>query len=89
MDKAADTKVLEDRKAVLVAWRDHPFTKELFQANAEAQESAIALLCNCDITNVETFFAHFAAIGHLRGLRQLTQAYRGALEEIDNEIKDL
>ena len=89
MDKAADTKTLEDQKTLLLQWRDHPFTKELFQANAEAQNSMIELLCSAEVTNMETFFAHFTAVGHLRGLRQLPNAFNETLADINAKINEL
>lgn len=89
MDKAADTKALEDKRTLLLQWREHPFTKELFQANEDAQKGMVNVLCNCEIVNMETFFAHFTAVGHLRGLRQLPDAFAGTLDSIANEIKAL
>lgn len=55
----------------------------------EQEESLINLLCNTQITDIGTFFSHFEAVGHLRGIRQTKATFVGAIEEIKQKLSEL
>lgn len=89
MDKDAAKKELLDKKAYIRAWQDHPITVRILHDNRAQQETLIDLLCNRSIVNIETFFGHFEAVGHLRGLRRLDAVVQDELDEIEQELKEL
>lgn len=89
MDVDADKIALENEKRTIEAYLDHPISREIYKDNAEEQEQIIELLCNRTITNAATFFGHFEAIGHLRGLRRGRAIINGKLEEIETQLKNL
>lgn len=87
MDSDVAKQKLEDEKRVLEHWLKDSVTKELFSINQDEQDSAINLLCNVPVTSLETFFAHFEVVGHLRGLRSIRNEVQGNLERINAELK--
>ena len=89
MDKETQRTQLEAEKNELRGYLEHPFTKQIFADSAESQEALIELLCQQPIINIETFFAHFEAIGHLRGLRRAKALITGNLEDIEQQLKEL
>ncbi len=85
MDSDAERKKLQD-------WIDgylaHPITVQLLQDSLDEQEKLVALLCNRTIVDAETFFAHFEAIGHLRGLRRTKSVLLDKLDEVKEQLKE-
>lgn len=87
MDKAALIAQLENDKATIQAWYNHPFAQELRKDNKSEQEGVINLILERPVTNVESFLAREQALGHLRGLRRLDALVQDSLEEIDRQIQ--
>jgi len=89
MDKDAEIQKVQDEIDYIVGWKDHAITKKLFSDSRAAQEALITLICNQPISSVETFFAHFEAVGHLRGLRQPEATVLDWIAELKNQKKEL
>lgn len=89
MDKAAETNKLEDQKKFIDAWVKHPITAELVQKNQDHERALVGILCTHEISNIETFFTHFAIIGELRALRRLPIMLAGMREDIESKLKEL
>lgn len=89
MDTATQRTKLESDLREIEAFEKSPLWKGLIEDNAEQQESLINLLCNNTIVNIETFFAHFEAMGHLRGLRRMPGLLRDRKDAIAEELKNL
>lgn len=89
MDKDAEIQKLIDERGFVQAWSEHPITVAVFQDLKEQQEAAIVLVCNEPIKNLQSFFAHFEAVGHLRGLRRVQAITQDRLDEIDQQLKEL
>lgn len=65
----------------------HPITQAVYRDSKEEQEKVIQLLCDCPVKDLQTFFAHFEAIGHLRGLRRAQAIITDQLEETQEALK--
>lgn len=89
MDKDAEQRDLQAEKKFIEDWLGHPVTRQVLQDNQEQQDVLIQLLCDRTITNVETFFGHFEAIGHLRGLRRVRGQVQATLDDIEEQLKEL
>lgn len=89
MDKDAEQRDLQAEKKYVEDWLNHPVTKQVLADNQDQQDQLITLLCQRTITNVETFFGHFEAIGHLRGLRRMRGQVEAKLEDIEEQLKEL
>lgn len=88
MDNAGETKKAEDALKFVEAYLAHPITKAVFDDSTNEQEKIIQLLTNVPINNIESFFAHFEAIGHLRGLRRGKAIILDKLEEVKDQLKE-
>lgn len=80
---------LETERDAIKGYLLHPFTQQIFQDSAEEQESIIALICENPISSIETFFSHFEAVGHLRGLRRSKSLVMDNLAVIEQQLKEL
>lgn len=89
VDIDAERQKLEDEKGWINAYIEHPITVQVLQDSAEQQEKIIDLLCNQPISNMETFFAHFEAIGHLRGLRRAKAILLDKVDDIETQLKEI
>lgn len=89
MDKAADKARLDNELAMVEAYRQHPLTQRFLKENAEEQEKSLVILCEQPIHNIETFFAHFECVGHLRALRRDALFLRVVEAEIQDQIETL
>lgn len=89
MDTTAERNRLESEKRAIAQYLDHPITREIFQDNEEIQESLINVLTNVPIVDIETFFKHFEAVGHLRGLRRSRQLVQDSVDTIERQLKEL
>lgn len=75
------------------AYFNHPVTQSFISESREAEDALTSLICNQEIVSLETFFAHFVAIGHLKGLRAgrvlLKEEYDGLKEELKDKQEQL
>lgn len=88
MDSDAERKKLEDEKAYILGWRNHPISLQVFEDSKNEQHALIELITNNPINSFEAFFAHFEAVGHLRGLRRAEAIVKDKLEEVQEQLKD-
>lgn len=88
MDTDAAQAQYENEMRAIEQYLEHPLSKAILKDSEEQQEAIISLLCNNPITNVETFFAHFEAIGHLRGLRRAKVLIEEAVENVKTQLKE-
>lgn len=80
---------LQDKKTMLEQYLQHPVTLEVFKDIEESQQSLITTLCDVPIIDMESFFKHFEAIGHLRGLRQTKANIMTNLEDVVEQLRKL
>lgn len=89
MDTTAERNRLESEKRALQAYLDHPITREILRDNEESQDSLINTITMVKIDSIATFFDHFEAVGHLRGLRQAKALLLESVELIDRQLKEI
>jgi uncharacterized protein (DUF2164 family) len=90
MDKDAERKQLQDEKAFIESWKSHALTASIFTTLREEEDVLVNVLCGGrTVHDTESFFTHFEAVGHLRGLRRARALIDERLEEIKEELKDL
>lgn len=89
MDIDAKRAELESLQRELENYLQHPVTVEVIRDLDEQVETAVTQLCNNPITDIESFFKHFEAIGHLRGLRRAKSQIMTNLEDIKDQMKEL
>jgi len=89
MDTTADRQRLESEKRAIQQYLDHPISREILKDNEEGQEALVNTICNVPITDAESFFKHFEAVGHLRGLRRMRSLIDENVERIAQELKEL
>jgi len=89
MDTDATKKQLENDLAVIEAYLDHPISREILKDNDEQQRGLIEVICDLPVVNIETFFAHFSAVGELRGLRRARVSLEGKADDIREQLKEL
>lgn len=87
MDATGETNKARDAVIFTEDYLRHPITQAVFRDSEAEQESLVLLICERPITNLETFFAHFEAVGHLRGLRRQRAIIAEKLEEVQEELK--
>lgn len=85
---ANDQAKLEQAKHEIEKYLNLPITRELVQANEEEQAKLLKLITNDDVRDIETLFAHFVSIGHLRGLRAGYVSMRERLAEIQENLEN-
>lgn len=89
MDIDAERQKLESQKAFIESWLEHPLTQEVTRDNEEQQQGLIDLICNREPDSIGAFFAHFIAIGELRGLRRSKGITQDSLQSVKEELKNL
>lgn len=89
MDIDAEKEKLENQKAFIQSWLDHPLTVEVQRDNEDQQQGLIDLICNREPDSIGAFFAHFIAIGELRGLRRSKGITEDSLRSVEQELKEL
>lgn len=89
MDTTAERQKLESEKRAIEQYLEHPISREIFQDNEDTQQSLINILTNVPIIDIESFFKHFEAVGHLRGLRQSKQLIQDSVDTIERQLKEL
>lgn len=88
-DLQIDRQQLELQRDYILSWINHPITREV-QAESDEEESAhLVNICDKDVFSVETFLAHFTAIGHVREIRRRRALVKEKLDEIVDKIKQL
>lgn len=89
MDVDAEKQRLQNELGQLESYLSHPISREILRDNQEQQDGLIDIICNRTPMSFETFFAHFEAVGELRGLRRARAAMEAKVEELTEEIKNL
>jgi hypothetical protein len=89
MDTATERQRLENEKRAIQQWLDHPITRKIITDNKEQQEALMPILVDHPIVDIESFFKHFEAVGHLRGLRRQSAIIKDDVEEIEEQLKAL
>lgn len=89
MDTDAERQKLENEKAFVLSWLEHPVSQEIARDNAEHQDALIDLICNREPDSIGSFFAHFIAIGELRGLRRAKGEIQSSIQTIEQQLKEL
>lgn len=89
MDKDAERKVLEDERAFVASYVNHPLALSIEEDSMVQQDALVAILTDRTIDSIESFFAHFEAVGHLRGLRRSRALALAKLEEVKDKLKEL
>ena len=83
---ADDIAKLESAQRELEKYIQHPYTQRMLTENTTAQDTLLRVIVNDDVRDVETLCANFVAIGHLRGLRQSSDALNETLAAIKEEL---
>jgi hypothetical protein len=89
MDITAERQRLENEQRAIELYLDHPISRKIFGDNVDQQEALINTITNVPITDLESFFKHFEAVGHLRGLRRSKALIQDDIEEIEVQLKEL
>jgi len=89
MDITAEKQRLENEKRAIQAYLDHPISRKIFEDNEEQQQMLVGVLTDIPIHDLESFFKHFEAVGHLRGLRRSKALIQDDVEDIETQLKDL
>lgn len=91
MDQEAERLQLESEKAQLHGWLENLITRKIEADNKEQQEAAVVTILEHPITDLESFFKHFEAVGHLRGLRRSSPklVIQDRLEEIEDKLREI
>jgi hypothetical protein len=89
MDITAERQRLENEQRAIEQYLDHPISRKIFGDNRDQQESLINTITNVPITDLESFFKHFEAVGHLRGLRRSKALIQDDIEEIEAQLREL
>lgn len=88
-DREGDKKKLEDTRDVITAYQNHAITTEFEREDKDRQDALLQAICNVDVVDIESFFAHFAAVGALSELRRRSAMLPARLEEIQEKLKEL
>lgn len=89
MELEAEIQAKENEQKELESFLSHPVARKAFTDSKEQQETLVDILCNNTVHDFETFFAHFEAVGHLRGLRRMEALLQFDLEEVKAQLKEL
>jgi hypothetical protein len=89
MDITAEKTKLEMERDAILSYLDHPITKKILADNRSQEEEFVKLICDLEVVDIASFFAHFAATGHLRGLRRSRAIIMDDLEEIEEKLKEI
>jgi hypothetical protein len=89
MEPVAEQHALENEQKAIEQYLEHPISRKIFADNAEQQEQLVTVICDIPIHDIESFFKHFEAVGHLRGLRRGKGLVLDDLETIKNQLKEL
>ncbi len=86
MDIDAQRAKLENDRRSWEQWIDDERTQQIFADLSVQEDRAIQEICTTP-KDLESFFAHFAACGVLRGVRLPGLKVQGKIEEIQEQIK--
>lgn len=79
---------LESAKREIEKYLNHPYSRQIKQANEKSQQVFLNLIVESDVVDIQTLVSHFVMIGHLRGLRDSARIVQGTLDEIEEELKN-
>jgi len=88
MDSDALKAKLENDIKAIDQWLDTPLTQSVFIQLAEEESRAIRLICELP-KDIESFFAHWGAVGALRALRLPGIKVQQKREELNEQINAL
>jgi hypothetical protein len=88
MDSDALKAKLENDVKAIDAWLETPLTKEVFTQLSDEETRAIRLICELP-KDIESFFAHWGAVGALRALRLPGIKVQQKREELNEQINAL
>lgn len=89
MDKDAEKQKLEDAKAFIEAWLDHPITRELLRENQEQEAALVSTITDRPVEGLTSMAALVEAKGELRGVRRWRGLVSDKLTEIKEQLKEL
>lgn len=89
MDSDAEKTQQQLAEKATQAYLGHPITVNTLNALDDAEKAFVDLVCDVDIDSLGAFFAHFAAVGHLRGIRQAKRTLVVAAEEYKEQHSKL
>lgn len=89
MDITAEKQRLENELRAIEQYLNHPISRKIFTDNEEQQQALINGILEVPVTDIESFFKRFEAIGHLRGLRRSKALVQDDIEEIESQLKEL
>jgi hypothetical protein len=89
MDLAAEKAQKEMERDAIRAYLSHPITVKILEDNELQTQGVVAIICDNPVFDLATFFAHFEAVGHLRGLRRAKALIMDDLDEIEEQLKEL
>lgn len=89
MDKDAERQQIENELAVLESYLTHPVSREILQESREREDAIVNAVCQNDIVDIASFFAHFRSIGELAGLRRARVLMEGQVEELKAKLKEI
>ena len=89
MDIDAERQQHQNELEVLESYLRHPISVEILRDNRERESQLINVICQNDVVDVESFFAHFAAVGELKGLRRARVGMEGKVEELKETLEQL
>lgn len=89
MDKDAEKLQLDNEMKQIEQYLSHPISKRWITDNQQQQNALVNIICEMPIVDIKSFFDHFQAVGHLRGLRRAKALIDENLEEIKEQIKEL
>lgn len=64
----------------------HPYTQQILAQLKADEEGLINIITKQPVTDLETFFSHFQAVGNLTGVRAISASLYSTLEELKEQI---
>lgn len=89
MELEAEIIAKENEQKELESFLSHPVAQKAFADSKQQQDTLVDIICDVPVHDIESFFKHFEAVGHLRGLRRMEALLRDDLEDIKEELKTL
>ena len=81
MDSDAERTHKENAEKAVKAYLAHPISKDVADFLETQEQRLISTIVDLSVDSLGAFFAHFEAVGHLRGIRSVRNHYEGAAEE--------
>ena len=89
MDKDGEKKQLEDARAIITGYQTHAISVEFEREEKDRERVLLDTICSVPVVNLESFFAHFTAVGELQGIRRRAAMLPAKLEEIQGKLEEL